>query len=312
MKTILFVLPSGFTYKYAERFSGIGDRIAGILFPGLNYDLEIVESDLKTGEYIIASLLNALVWALLVLVLTTLLLYARHLVTPQDFAEGTVSVSAFIALLVKQKIAFLPPFATLVLVFFFFTRYPRIQAGKMVESVDRDLIYALKDLLVQINSGVSLYNAMHNVARSGYGKVSEEFGIVVQDINAGEAQDKALGKMAMRTESDFLRRTIWQIVTALKSGASLQNALSSVLMALRQFQSQSVKAYSQELNLWVLIFIISAVAIPSLGVTLLVILSTFGGVGVNEYFIMGLLAVCFFVEFVLIRFVKLRRPVLRV
>lgn len=311
MHTLFFITPGGLSKWIGHRFIGLGNRLAG-LFPGLEYDLKLAGSELEVGEYIVASLANALIWAVLMFVLIFVLFLSRGMLTPKDVAGAFASPDAFAAAAVEHNLLFLPPIISLVLFFIFFTRYPRIVAGKLVESVDRDLIYALKDLMLQISSGVSLFNAMLNVSRSGYGLVSEEFAKVVQDISTGEAQDKALEKMALRTESEFLRRTIWQIVTALKAGASLQGALASVVQALHQYQSQNVKAYIQELNLWILLYIIVAVAIPSLGVTLLVILSTFGGIGVNEWFIIMMLLGCFLGEFALIEFVKVRRPVLRV
>lgn len=311
MQILFFITPPGLARKLARPFMGLGIRLAGA-FPGLGYDLKLAGSDSEEGEYVIASLMNAFLWALLMLFLTFALLYMRGSITPGDVAGAVSSPEGFTGALIKHKELFAPPVAVFVMMFIFFMRYPRIIAGKIVESVDRDLIYALKDLMLQISSGVSLYNAMVNVSRSGYGNVSEEFAKVVQDVSTGEAQDKALEKMALRTESEFLRRTIWQIVTALKAGASLQGALASVLLALHQYQSQNVRAYIQELNLWILLYIMVAVAIPSLGITLLVILSTFGGMGVNEGFIIMLLVACFAGEFALIEFVKVRRPVLRV
>lgn len=311
MNTLLFITPPDVTKRFARRFRGFGDRFS-ILFAGLEYDLKLSESELSEGEYIVASALNAFLWMLLMLLLTVALFFARGMLTLAEIQAGFSSPEALAAFALHNMPLFAPPLATFVLMFFFFIRYPRIVAGKIVEAIDKDLVYALRDLMLQINSGVSLYDAMRNVSRSGYGKVSEEFAKVVQDISTGEAQDVALEKMALRTQSEFLRRTIWQLVTALKAGASLQGALNSILQTLRRYQSQNVKAYTQELNLWILVYIFVSVAIPSLFITLLVILSTFGGVGVNESFIIMLVIGCFIGEFVLMEYIKIRRPVLRV
>ena len=311
MRVLFFIIPEEGARGWVRGLRGLGHRLS-FLFPGLSYDLKLAGAVLDEGEYIAASLLNALLWGALMLLLTGALFFSRGLLTQQMLMEAVESPEVLRDFLLEQKLAFLPAVLTVVLLFVFFMRYPRIQAGKIVETVERDLIYALKDLLVQINSGVSLYNAMVNVSRAGYGRISDEFAMVVQDIETGMSQEAALERMALRTESKFLRRTIWQIVTALKAGASLQGALGSILLSLRQYQSSNIKAYTQELNLWVLLYIMVAVAIPSLGVTLLVILSTFGGVGLSEGFIILLLFACFFAEIVLIEFIKIRRPVLRV
>lgn len=311
MHVPFFILSGPLAKAIIRPLRGIGSRLS-FLFPGLRYDLRLAGSDFEEGEYIIASLLNSAIWALIAFILVFSVYYSRGNITDAEVSGATASLISFNTFLSNHSIVFTPPSAVVFLLFIFFMRYPRIMAGKIVEEVDKDLIYALKDLMVQISSGVSLYNAMLNVSKSGYGRISEEFGRVVQEINTGAPQDKALESMAMRTESEFLRRTIWQIVTALKAGASLQGALSSIMQALRQYQAQNIKSYAQELNLWILIYIVVAVAVPSLGVTLLVILSTFGGLGLSELFIVFLLFVCFVSELVLIEFIKVRRPVLRV
>jgi len=311
LNTLLFITPPDLAKRFARRFRGFGER-AAILFPGLKYDLKLSESELSEGEYIVASTLNAFLWMLFMLFFTAFLFFARGMLTIAEVQAGFTSAEAFVAFARNNMLLLAPPIATFVLMLFFFIRYPSIVAGKIVEAIDKDLVYALRDLMLQINSGVSLYEAMRNVSRSGYGKVSEEFAKVVQDITTGEAQDVALEKMALRTQSEFLRRTIWQLVTALKAGASLQGALNSILLALRKYQSQNIKAYSQELNLWILIYIFISVAIPSLFITLLVILSTFGGIGINESFIVMLMLACFIGEFVLVEYIKIRRPILRV
>jgi len=193
-------------------------------------------------------------------------------------------------------------------VFGFLIYYPHIMARKIGELVDKDLVYALKDLSLQVGSGVSLYDGMANVARTDYGAVSREFETVVKEISTGESEDAALEKMALRTESEFLRKVIWQLVTALRSGSSMQGALKGLVKSVQEFQHAQIKDYASELNLWTLMFMIFAVAIPGLGSTLLVVLSTFGGMQVTETIFMSIIGFCFVVEFVIVELIKSRRP----
>lgn len=300
IRILFFLIPEKIAKMLTHPFTGLGRKFA-FLFPGLKYDLRLIDSPFDEGQYLLASLMNAFFWALLVFILVYALMASRGMINAHTIDQ-----------LRANKAVFLPPLITFIIFFLFFVRYPRVLAGKLVEAVDKDLIYALNDLLLEIASGVSLYNALLNTSRSGYGRVSQELEIVVREISTGVPQDVALERMAMRTESSFLRKAIWQLVTALKSGASLKGAISSVISNLRQYQSSEVKSYTQELNLWVLLFVIVSVAIPSLGVTFLVILSTFGGVELGANLILTLLFGCFLAEFVLIEFIRVRRPVLRI
>ncbi|MEM3556127.1 MAG: type II secretion system F family protein [Candidatus Micrarchaeia archaeon] len=287
---------------------GVGNKISYIV-PGLEYDLKMIGSDVEKGEYIAISILNSLAWGVLIALLIFLLSYGRGSITSQQLSLALSSLDELRNFITQQRWIFISGFLVFLVFFAFFMYYPRVLARKIVEDVDRDLVYALKDLLLQISSGVPLFDAMVNISKSGYGAVSREFRRTVQEINAGEMQETALEKMAMRTESEFLRRTIRQMLTAFKSGASLQAALKSVIKNLQQYQYSQIKSYTYELNLWVLLFIIIAVAVPSLGITLLVILSTFGGISVTEGFILSLIVFCILCEFALIEFIKSRRPV---
>lgn len=278
----------------------------------MEYDLEVIGSDVEKGEYVAISIANALAWALIIFLLLFALSYAKGTITLKETGGEGLEELSFLGgledLVDASRWVIIGSMLAFFVFFSLFSYYPRILARKIVEDVDKDLVYALKDLLLQISSGVPLFDAMVNISKSGYGVISKEFRRTVQDINAGEMQERALEKMALRTESEFLRRTIRQILTALKSGASLQAALKSVIKNLQQFQYSQVKSYTYELNLWVLLFIIISVAVPSLGITLLVVLSTFGGVSIDEGFILGLVAFCIFCEVALVEFIKSRRP----
>ncbi len=291
---------------YLRRFVGIGGLI-GRFVPGLKYDLAEAGYASTVGEYVAVSLANSFFYSLyLFFLITALMLYQSHVETAFFSAQTAINL---ISMLQSLRLAFAAS-AFLFLVFLsFFLFYPKVQARKIAENVDRDLIYALKDIELQISSGVSLFDAMANISRADYGRVSWEFENVVKDVNAGGAIDKALERMAINTESEFMRKTIWQMITALRAGSSLDNTLKSTIATLNNYQKQQIKEFSGELNTLALVYMLFAVAVPGLGSTLLIVLSSFGGVKVSEVFYIALISGCFFVEMIIIGFIKSRRPV---
>ncbi|MEM4389623.1 MAG: type II secretion system F family protein [Candidatus Micrarchaeia archaeon] len=307
MRIPLFLLPQAATLPLARRLKGVGDRLARY-YPGLRYDLKLLKSDLDEGEYIIVALQNALAWTVLILLLMVGLYAAQGKVTKEVLARSLSSAPALADTLWRIRLALLPALAAFFVFLGAFLYYPRVMVRKVVEAIDKDLVFALKDLLVQVSSGISLYNAMANIARAGYGRVSSEFGATVQDISAGESQERALEKMALRTESEFLKRTAWQMVTVLRTGASVRGALAALVTNLSQQQAASIKAFIQELNLWILLYVIVGIAIPSLGATLLVVLSLFSGSAVQESALVLLVSACLAAEIALIEYVRVKRP----
>lgn len=287
---IFFILKPKLSAKIMRPLIGISYYLSEI-FPSVKYDIE--ENGMEPGEYMSAAILNTLLFSLLIfLTVFSVGSYKALFETPIDYVKitGLPTAIVFFALLG------------------FFLYYPKMLLRKSAERLDKDLVFALKDLLLQIDSGVSLFDGMVNLSRSDYGSVSDEFRTVVQDINAGIAEDRALEKLAMRTESDFLKKSLWQIITALRSGSGAQKALESVLIVLEKNQRDQIKSYTQELNLWSMIYMIFAVAVPGLGTTILIIMSTFAGVEVNETIFILMIGACVFIEGVIIGFIKVRRP----
>lgn len=266
-------------------------RLFAPFLPGLSRELELLQTGVSDSEYVVMALFNSLLYALFLLILISVLLFWRY--KERFFSPDALFPSA---------VAF-------VLLSLFFLYYPRILLRKMMEGVDRDLIFALKDLSAQMASGISLYEGMLNVSKSGYGLVSKEFEYVVKDIGAGEPEEQALSKMIDRTESPYIKKTIWQIVSVLRSGASIQAALTSIVDSLNQYQNEKITSYVQEMNLWVLVYLVVAIAIPSLGATLLVVLSSLSGTSLSTEAFGLLLLACFLAEIVLIKYIKVRRPI---
>ncbi|MFH1751274.1 MAG: type II secretion system F family protein [Candidatus Micrarchaeota archaeon] len=301
-----------FVFKYGgvlnghlRRFVGIGNQI-GRFVPGLKYDLREAGYAVEAGEYVAAALANSFYYGLILFcVLFISLLFQGSLNIAFLSDQSPANIFLF---LISLKAAWLAGFVVFIVFMLFFLVYPKVEARKIGENVDRDLIYALKDMELQIASGVSLYDAMANVARADYGRVSKEFDLVVREIASGGAEDKALERMAGRTESEFMRKTIWQMLTSLRAGSSLEGALRSTIETLNNYQRQQIKSFAGELNILTLMFMLFAVAIPGLGSTLLIVLSSFGGIEVSELFYVSMISGCFFIEMVIIGFIKNRRP----
>jgi flagellar protein FlaJ len=271
-----------------RRFIGIGNLLVK-LYPTLKYDLRSAGVDVDTRAYAVAALISALLWGLV--------MYA--------FSYSALSVRG----VSNTAVLSLGPGVLIMLVILMFQFvYPRVLARKVAEKVDRELIFALKDMYIQINSGISLFDAMCNISKSDYGHVSNEFELAVREITAGDSEAKALEKLAMKTKSDYFKKALWQLITAMRSGSSTAGALRSVIDVLIGYQHRMIKNYASELNFWILMFMLVAATIPTLGITLSVILSTFGRAGITPLLFVEFVLASFIVQVVMIGFLKSRRP----
>ena len=159
--------------------------------------------------------------------------------------------------------------------------YPSIVLSKVSGKENKDMLFALREIIMGVDSGVPLFDSIQNVAAANYGYVSKEFTEVVRNVEGGMPEVDALRLLAIRTDSEYLKRTVWQMVNALESGASMEAALTDMVESIEGYTYRDIKNYSSTLNFLLLIYMLVASVVPSLGITLLVLLSAFSGLGVN-------------------------------
>ncbi len=278
------------TENLNKRLLVIGNFLKKI-FIGTKYDLKKAEIKTETENYLTAAFISAVIYGIIFFTLITVMIFLK---------EGLIQ-TAFPLNLIIGTIFF-------VLFFFLHLIYPGIISNQLAFGINQDLVFALKSMLIQVKSGIPLFSSIENTAKGNYGTVSKEFQYVVNDITAGTSESKAIEKMALRTKSDYLKKAGWQIVNSIKSGASVVSALETTIETLTANQMRSIKNYSAELNLWILIYLLLAAAIPTLGITFMIILSSMGGTSITEMHIIATIAFAFIVQIILIGFVKNRKP----
>ena len=287
----LLLFPIEKAKQFSNRYLFIGRALSKIIF-SLKYDLEKAEINIDPERYCLASLISAAIYGIMFLFI--------------GLALG-VMLTKELGLL-TWAVMLLAGISALVASLMFHLIYPKIAAFQLAGLVDQDLLFALRTMLIQLSSGISLFEAMRSISKSNFGQVSLEFGLVIKDINSGSSEVQALEKLAFKTKSDILKKTIWQIITTLRSGGSIVTALGSQVDALVAQQSEAIKNYSAELNLWTLIYLVVAAAMPSLGITFLVIASSIGGSGIGKETVALILILSMAVQVAMIMLVKMKVP----
>jgi len=194
-------------------------------------------------------------------------------------------------------------------VFFYLMRYPKFVALRRTKKLEKDLLNSLEHILIEIKSGVPLFNAMIGVTE-GYDEVSDEFRIIVKEINAGIAEIKALERASLRNPSLHFRRALWQMTNAMKAGSDVASALEAIVSNLTQEQIIAIRRYGQELSPFTLMYMLIAVIMPTLGITFLIILSSFAGLKVPDFLFPMILLVLAVFQYFYMGVIKTKRPAL--
>jgi len=288
---LMMLFPLATARKFSDKYLFLGQIVARLLF-SLKYDLQKAELDIDVERYCLAALLSAAIYGFIFAFIGAMFGFV---------VTRTFDLFLLAIMILVGVVSFFG-----MLMFHLLT--PRIEAGRIATRVDQELIFALRSLLIQLSSGTSLFEAIRSISRSNYGQVSTEFGYVVKNISSGMSESNALEKLAFSTKSEVLKKSIWHILTTMKSGGSVANSLNSQVEELVAQQSDAIKNYAAELNLWTLVYLIIAAAMPSLGVTFLVIASSIssGGIGKDTVLLIALLGA--FVQVGLIFIVKQKVP----
>jgi len=188
--------------------------------------------------------------------------------------------------------------------------YPYIYTSRKQNEIEKNLIPALEDILVQLNSGIPLFNIIVNISYGDYGVLSEEFKKAVKRINAGEPEADALSYLGKINSSNFFRRTLWQISNGINAGSDMSIVIRDNIKSLTEEQLIQIQNYGSKLNPIIVVYMLIAVIIPSLSVAFLTILSSMLNLDKNMAMLLFILLFVFdmFLQIMFLGLVKSRRP----
>jgi len=275
--------------KSAEPLKPAADQLS-LMFPQLEWDLKKAGYMIGVGEF-----LSIVLFATLAIFFISMALTSTSLVITQGIigSYGALGISLVAAGLTFSYFMFVPKFKIL-------------RRGKLI---DRNLEYMLKDMQIQLTAGIPLFDTLANIAKGGYGECSVIMNEIVQGVQSGESMTAVLDNYGMLSPSEHLRRVFWQIVNAVRTGSDVTLALRAISADIRLEKENKIKMYGQELNLWGLIYMMAVIVAPSMGVTLLVILSSFvGSTAINERLFWVILFGVVLFQMVLISIIRNKRP----
>jgi len=221
--------------------------------------------------------------------------------------------TTFLALLgVKLFLLLGLSFALLFSSFILFSQlaYPRIYVSRRQKNIEKNLIPALEDILIQLNSGIPLFSILTNISSSDYGELSIEFKKAVRRINSGESESEVLDDLGNKNPSVFFRRTLWQISNGMNAGSDMATVIQNNIKSLNEEQMIQIQNYGNKLNPIIMFYMLISVIIPALSITFLTIISSMINLPPTMATLMfiGLFIFVVFVQIMFLGLIKSRRP----
>ncbi len=239
---------------------------------------------------------------------------------PEDFVKRTIVsafymttglvVSLFLVLaklnVFKNAMLLLVPFLFIIM-FFYMIKLPDLKISKKEKEISKEIVFAGRFIIIELESGVPLYNAMANVSKN-YEVIGRYFKEITDKVDLGTSMEDALNEAVELIPSDDFRKVLWQIINSIRTGSNVAKSLYSVVEQITKDQITEVNKYGKKLNPLAMFYMMVAVILPSLGMTMLIILSSFIQFQISLTILVFLACFLGFVQFMFISMVKFSRP----
>ncbi|MBU2099851.1 type II secretion system F family protein [Candidatus Micrarchaeota archaeon] len=282
------VFPVPMIKKVSVNFYGLGIKLAKF-FPYLKLELNQAELSYNEKEYSAIIIAMAVIYAIIGFVVATLFSIKMF---PEIFIFTGIFGGILLGFFVMLQVAM----------------YPKIKGKQKIREIETNLIFALRTMTVEIKSGVSLFNSLNIIAEGDYGALSTEFKKAVKEIETGTMEEVALEKIARYNPSLFFRRSIWQIINGMKAGADVSSVMQELVQTMIREEKLQITKYGNSMRLLSLMYMMLGVIIPSLGITFLIVLSSFPQMKLGELLFWVLLMFVIVGEFMYLGILKSKTP----
>lgn len=175
------------------------------------------------------------------------------------------------------------------------------------KEIDKDVLFAGRYLLVKLNSGQPLINALNEASRS-YGVANKYFKEIVKEIELGKPLEKAISEESEFSPSEKFRKILFQIANALKIGIDVTEFLEATLNEIAEQQIIEINRYGKKLNSITLFYMLFAIVLPSLGLTIFIVVFSLSGKVLDINFFGSVLFFLALIQVVFLSVYKSIRP----
>lgn len=272
-----------------KTYKKVGNRFMDF-FPGLA--LSLSHANIKTDPEIYLG--RIIVTAVFILLLSFALFFSLSVIF--TFPKG-----------LYLFIPFVPLFLSFLIIFYNLS-YPKLLVSKRVSDIEKNLLFSLRHMLIEIKSGINLYDSFLSLAQGDHGAISYEFREVTKKISVGVPETKALEEVMLKNPSNNFRRVLWQITNAIEAGYDIADVLEELVKEFSAEHKTAIRMYGSQLNSFALVYMIFAIILPSIGICFLVILSFFSGFPINSGILVLILLMVVIFQVMFLGIVKSKRP----
>lgn len=193
------------------------------------------------------------------------------------------------------------------MMFFYLLRIPEAKIMKVNKAISKEIVYASRFILIELESGITMYKALKNASKT-YDVIGKYLQDITDKVDMGISMEDAINQSIELVPSWDYRRVMWQILNTLQTGADVSKSLNAVINQIVREQVIEVDRYGKKLNPIAMFYMIVAVILPSLGITMLIVMASFIGLDLKMIFLLALVFFLAFVQFMFVAIIKSSRP----
>lgn len=211
----------------------------------------------------------------------------------------------------KQEPDFVKPIFAFIISFIFFyninIKKVDVYIAKKAREIDKTVLFAGRFLLIKLSSGSPLINSVEEASKS-YGHASEYFKEIIREIELGTTIEGAFEKTTEYCPSKDLKKILFQITNALKIGIDVTQFLESILDEIADEQLMEIMKYGKKLSSLTMFYMLLAIILPSLGMTLFVVVASLISVNIDLMVFSIIILALAFIQFIFISLFRGARP----
>ena len=245
--------------------------------------------------------------------------------TPEEFIKKTIlsafylttGITALVVTVLTQLeilssiIYFAFPVFMFFIMFFYMLKVPDVKILRKGKEISREIVFAGRFMIIELESGVSLYDAMINASKN-YEVIGKYFKEIIDKVSMGTTIEDAINETIETTPSSDLTKLLWQILNSLRTGADISSSLSNILDQIVREQIIDVKEYGRKLNPLAMFYMVIAIIVPSLGITMLIVLTTFISIKVDLAALLAIALFLGFIQYMFFSIIKSSRPAVEI
>jgi len=156
------------------------------------------------------------------------------------------------------------------LLYKFYMNMVNVQVTKLGREVDGDILFVSEYLLVSLESGLPIGNAIENLS-----KIKRPGGVffsrIYTEFKTGRSFDEALEEGINFSPSRNIKNLIKKLKDSINIGVDLKSVLETYINDSSEKKMLDAKAFSKKLNPIVMMYLLMGIVMPSLGVTFFIL-----------------------------------------